>query len=185
VVRTVRSDAMKKAVFLSVLASLAAFGSAAAQETGCPASPPAQVYAAYVKAVQLELNLVNFDAGPPNGETSPKTTEAVSDYQRQAGLPVDGCITQTLVDRLRFVLPKTVKPRGSHAKPDVVEAQTLLSRRGFYLGAVDGIAGRRTRAALHRFQEAAGLPAKAVIDSKTIESIKTADPTIRGDRAAP
>ena len=180
-----RAGAMKRTVILSVLASLALTGSAAAQEAGCPNPPPAQIYAAYVKAVQMELNLVNFDAGPPNGEASPKTAEAVRDYQREAGLTVDGCITQTLVDRLRFVLPKVVKPRGSNAKPEVVEVQTLLSRRGFYLGAVDGIAGRRTRAALHRFQEAAGLPATGAIDSQTAASIDKADPKIRGGTAAP
>lgn len=176
---------MRKTVFLSVLASFALAGTAAAQEGGCPAQPPAQIYAAYVKAVQLELNLVNFDAGPPNGETSLKTTEAVREYQREAGLTVDGCITQTLVDRLRFVLPKVVKPRPGSAKPDVIEVQTLLSRRGFYLGAVDGIAGSRTRAALRRFQKAAGLAETSAIDSETAKSIDKADPKIRGDTGSP
>ena len=174
---------MKKTAILPVLLVLSV--SAGAQEPGCPAAPPAQIYAAYVKDAQLELNLVNFDAGPPNGQVSPKTEQAVRDYQRRAGLPEDGCITQALVDRLRFVLPKTVNPRQGSANADVIEAQTLLSRRGFYLGAVDGIEGRQTRAALRRFQKAANLPATGQIDSEMLESIKTADPKIRGDNAAP
>ncbi len=146
---------------------------------------PPQIYAAYVKTVQLELNLNNFDAGQPDGVASAKTHEAVRAYQASAGLPVDGCIGQSLVDHLQFVLPKTVKPRGSRAKPEVIEAQTLLSRRGYYLGAVDGIEGRLTRAALRRFQRDAGLPETGAIDGTLIAKIKSADPAIRGDKSAP
>lgn len=175
---------MKKALLAAVLI-LFAGAPALAQEGACPDSVPAQIYAAYVKTVQIELNLNNFDAGRPDGVASPETLEAVRAYQTRAGLTADGCITQSLVNRLQFVLPKTVNPRSGHAKPAVIEAQTLLTRRGFYLGAVDGIEGRLTRAALRRFQRGAGLPETGAIDETLIAQIKNADPAIRGDKAAP
>lgn len=174
---------MKRIILTAILILFAS--AAMAQESGCPAAVPPQIYAAYVKRAQLELNLNNFDAGRPDGVASPKTVEAVRAYQRSAGLAADGCITQSLVDHLQFVLPKTVKPRLSRAKPEVIEAQTLLTRRGYYLGTVDGIEGRMTRAALRRFQKDAGLPETGAIDESLIAEIKSADPTIRGDKRAP
>lgn len=174
---------MIKTLFSAILI-LFAGGSALAQEGECPASVPAQIYAAYVKTAQIELNLNNFNAGRPDGVASPETYEAVRAYQSRAGLTVDGCITQSLVDRLQFVLPKVVNPRSSRAKPEVIEAQTLLTRRGYYLGAVDGIEGRQTRAALRRFQRDTGLPETGGIDETLIKAIKNADPAVRGDKPA-
>lgn len=170
---------MKKIILTAALIVLS--GGALAQDGGCPQNVPRQVYAAYVEAVQVELALNNFDAGPPDGAVSPKTREAVRAYQRAAGLPADGCITQSLVDHLRFVLPKTVKPRSSRADPQVIEAQTLLTRRGYYLGGVDGIEGRLTRAAVRRFQRDAGLPETGAVDEPLIAEIKNADPSVRGN----
>lgn len=173
---------MKNTLLAAILVLFA--GGAAAQDADCPPGVPAQIYAAYVKTVQLELNLNNFDAGRPDGEVSPETLEAVRAYQTRAGLPADGCITAALVDHLQFVLPKTINPRSSRAKPAVIEAQTLLTRRGYYLGAVDGIEGRQTRAALRRFQRDAGLPQTGTINETLLATIQSADPTIRGDRPA-
>lgn len=54
-----------------------------------------------VRQVQGWLNALRFDAGPPDGKISNRTTEAVRKYQKQKGLPVDGKITEALRDRLR------------------------------------------------------------------------------------
>jgi peptidoglycan hydrolase-like protein with peptidoglycan-binding domain len=152
----------------------------------CPgeAMAPAMLEA-YVKGIQRELAIHNYDPGPPEGTLSVRTRRAIHEYQRDAGLPVDGCVDQALLDHLNFVLPKVTRPRPAAAKPVVIEVQTLLTRRGYALGSVDGVAGSKTRAALRRFQEDARLAVGGPIDEALLERIKSADPGIRGDREPP
>jgi peptidoglycan hydrolase-like protein with peptidoglycan-binding domain len=142
------------------------------------------MYAAYVAGTQEELNVHGYDAGIPDGVLTAKTEAAIRQYQRDAGLPVDGCATKALLDHMKFVLPKVERPRREDAEPIVVEIQTLLTRRGYYLGPVDGIPGRRTQAAAARFAEHAGIATSGAIDRELAEQIKSADPGVRGDRGA-
>jgi len=174
---------MKKSIglLLTALLVLAARAQAETPPSACGAGVPDQIYTAYVRTAQTELNLHGYDAGPPNGDATPKTQAAVRSYQKDAKLPADGCVSKGLVDHLQFVLPKVEKARGSRAKPLVVEAQTLLTRRGYYIGAVDGVAGLRTREAVRRFQEDAKITATGAIDPALVDVIKSAAPTIRGD----
>lgn len=169
-------------VAMLVLVPLAARGET--QPAACGAGVPEQIYAAYVRTAQTELNLHGYDAGRPDGQASLKTEAAVRDYQRDARLPVDGCVSKGLVDHLQFVLPRVEKARGARATPLVIEAQTLLTRRGYYIGAVDGIEGTRTREAVRRFHEGAKLKTTGTIDQSLVDAIKSADPAIRGDTTA-
>jgi peptidoglycan hydrolase-like protein with peptidoglycan-binding domain len=164
------------------------FGAAAQAQTQpapCGFGMPDNIYKAYVRTAQLELNLHGYDAGMPDGNATAKTEQAVRDYQRDAKLAEDGCVTKGLVDHLQFVLPKVEKPLGPRSKPLVVEAQTLLSRRGYYIGAVDGVDGGRTRAAARRFLADAKASGSGAVDQALVDSLKSADPAIRGDGAAP
>lgn len=174
---------MRKTIRLGLAAILASIATAAyAQpQNPCAAGVPDQIYVAYVRTAQLELNLHGYDAGRPDGEASLKTQAAVRAYQKDAHLPADGCVSKGLVDHLQFVLPRVEKARGTRAKPLVAEAQTLLTRRGYYIGAVDGIDGARTREALRHFQEDAKLTPTGSIDRSAVDAIKSADPAIRGD----
>jgi len=174
---------MKNGIFLSFAALLlaAAPAEAGTAPASCGSGVPEQIQAAYVRTVQMELNIHGYDAGRPDGQASLKTQAALRDYQRDAHLPVDGCVTQALLDHLQFVLPKVEKSRTSRAKPAVVEAQTLLTRRGYYAGPVDGVAGSRTREAARRFQEAAKLPVTGTADQALVDALKSAAPLIRGD----
>ena len=168
-------------VLLTALLVFATKAQAEMPTSTCSSGVPDQIYAAYVRTAQTELNLHGYDAGPPNGDATLKTQAAVRDYQKDAKLPVDGCVSKGLVDHLQLVLPKVEKARGTRSKPLVVEAQTLLTRRGYYIGAVDGVAGLRTREAVRRFQEDAKMTATGAIDQPLVDAIKAADPAIRGD----
>ena len=148
----------------------------------CPSDVGPHMYAAYVAGTQEELNVHGYDAGMPDGVVTAKTEAAIRQYQRDAGLPADGCVTKALLDHMKFVLPKVERPRREDAEPIIVEVQTLLTRRGYYLGPVDGIAGRRTEAAAARFAQDAGLATSGAIDRELVEQIKSADPGVRGDR---
>jgi hypothetical protein len=54
-----------------------------------------------VRQVQSWLHALHFNAGAADGRLGRRTAEAVRQYQKQRGLPVDGKITEALRDRLR------------------------------------------------------------------------------------
>ena len=111
-----------------------------------------------VEGIQRELAVNGFDPGAIDGRFGPKTSEAIRAYQRAAKLPLTGCPSQDLLDHVSFHLPK-VYSRSRPATPTPeVEVQEGLTMRGFYVGAVDGRIGERTRAAVRRYQQEANLP---------------------------
>jgi hypothetical protein len=57
--------------------------------------------------------------------------------------------------------PATVSGAAPLTKTEIAELQNLLARRGFDIGAADGIAGPKTRAALRALETQAGWPAQA------------------------
>ena len=68
-----------------------------------PAQPttPAVTPSASVKKLQQELGQLNYYEGPVDGIMGPQTTAAISDLQRQAGLPQTGTMnaaTQKALD---------------------------------------------------------------------------------------
>lgn len=52
------------------------------------------------------------------------------------------------------------------------QIQTALKNAGYYTGAIDGKIGRKTRAAIKKFQAANGLKADGVVGKKTSEALK-------------
>lgn len=136
---------------------------------------------AYIRGIQEELTGHGYDPGPIDGTLGPRTKRAIHEYQRDAGLPVDGRATKELLDHLKFALPKVYKgEQGPAYDQDLVIAiQEELSDRGYYLGAMDGIPGPQTRAAVRLFQEEAGLPVTGVVDERLLGELRAADPEIR------
>ena len=55
-----------------------------------------------IRAVQSKLNELGFDAGSADGIVGPKTRAAISAYQQQHNLPVDGQISNELLKALGF-----------------------------------------------------------------------------------
>lgn len=153
------------------------------EAAACGASRmPSGTYRAYVKGVQEELPRHGYDAGSPDGTPGARTEAAIRRYQRDAGLPVDGCVSKELLDHLKFHLPK-VYARGTPPQAAVgLAVQQELARRGYYLGAIDGKVGPRTQSAARDFQKDAGLTVNGVVDQGLLEQLKTADPSIRAHR---
>ena len=61
--------------------------------------------------------------------------------------------------------------RSSKDKEKIREVQTCLKNAGFYHGEIDGVKGRKTRAAIKKFQKANSLSADGVIGKKTWEAL--------------
>lgn len=108
--------------------------------------------AALVKATQQELAISGFDAGKPDGTYGSGTAQAIRAYQKAAGMPVTGCPSQLLLERLRFGMPKVYSPTRPQAPSDVVMVQEELLRRGYWTGPADGRAGKLTQEAIRQFQ---------------------------------
>lgn len=136
-------------------------GAAGARDAGLPLVRVQAVPTmdeAYIRAAQKELRGHGYLAGPVDGVYGPQTRAAVRAYQRDAGLTVTGVADQALVDHLMFAQPKVTRFAVPAPSP-TLEIQRDLAKRGYYLGAVDGIAGPQTRDAIQRFLADARLTA--------------------------
>ena len=154
-------------------------GSMAAAETRVDQMEPA-TQRAYVLGIQEELLAHGYHVGPIDGAIGKKTKGAIRQYQRDAGLPVNGVATKELLDHLKFSLPK-VYARGTVIDPDplVRDIQTALHQRGYYPGVLDGRYGPLTKAAIAAFQADAGLSVDGQANSAFLEALRNADPGLR------
>lgn len=61
--------------------------------------------------------------------------------------------------------------RSSKDREKIKEIQACLKNAGFYHGEIDGVKGRKTRAAIKKFQKANGLTADGAVGKKTWEAL--------------
>jgi len=71
---------------------------------------PPDMFRAFVSGTQEALNEHGFKAGGVDGKMGSRTQSAIRSYQRAAKLPVDGCVSQELLDHLNFAQPKVYAP---------------------------------------------------------------------------
>lgn len=125
-----------------------------------------------VEGIQRELAVNGFDPGGIDGRFGPKTSEAIRTYQRAARLPVTGCPSQELLDHVSFHLPKVfARSRPATPTPET-EVQEGLTMRGFYVGAVDGRIGSRTRDAIRQYQREANLPVDGQVTPELAQQLR-------------
>jgi len=153
-----------------------------------------QMRQAYIVGIQEELAAHGYRAGPADGRIGWETQRAVERYQRDAGLPVDGVLSNTLLDHLKFAKPEIYAhgpatpayESGRHSAYErdreallVRDVQSELRTLGYYHGAIDGIAGPNTRAALRRFRIDAGLPPENGVSDETLRELRAASLGVR------
>ena len=122
---------------------------------------------AYVRAIQRELAALGYSPGAADGVEGPRTRRAISAYQRAAGLRETGRASRELLDYMKFSAP-----RPGSGPAGIAEIQRLLAARGYYDGAIDGLAGPKTRSAIRRFQRDSGLAATGVIDRSLTRALR-------------
>ena len=111
-----------------------------------------------VKHLQQNLIGLGFLTGEADGKFGSKTEAAVSAFQKEFGLTVDGSAgyaTQTAV------------------RNAIVRLQVELSNAGFNPGGADGHFGSNTQAALKAYQKARGLEVSGIADARTWSEINS------------
>jgi peptidoglycan hydrolase-like protein with peptidoglycan-binding domain len=136
-----------------------------------------------VAAAQVALRAHGYYPGPVDGLAGPITSRAVRAYQRRVGLAADGIVgprTRTALGRLgRPGFGSRTLRRGAMGW-DVSYLQFALRAQGFTPGAVDGRFGRRTEAAVSRFQSAFALEVDGIAGPRTLRALSRATRSERG-----
>ena len=140
---------------------------------------PPIMESAYIRGIQQELALHGYRPGAVDGTLGGGTRRAIRDYQRDAGLKVDGEASRELLDHLKFAQPKVRKRIKETPGKFAVQVQLELKARGYYRATVDGITGPKTRAAIRAFQKDIGLPVTGSIDRNLLNELRAAAPDVR------
>ena len=155
-------------------------GGAAADSAAAAAAQPT-VYSGSrgesVKTLQERLNAKGYNAGSVDGIFGKNTQAAVMAFQKANGLAADGIVGKLTWAKLydtTAALPAASTATGTQpmvyrgSRGDAVRRlQELLNKKGFDCGAVDGIFGSKTYAAVVAFQKANGLGADGIVGPLT------------------
>ena len=119
-----------------------------------------------VKEFQTLVTNKGFSCGTIDGKYGDKCVEACKNFQKSAGLSVDGMCgdkTWAALEGRRMLKVTSPLMRGD----DVKEFQTLVKNKGFNPGTIDSIYGNNSKSACVAFQKASGLSADGICGDKT------------------
>ncbi|MGE0716731.1 MAG: peptidoglycan-binding protein [Alphaproteobacteria bacterium] len=80
-----------------------------------PPSRPILQHHELVLRIQDELESRGYRPGPDDGVLDLQTVDAIRQYQRDAGLPIDGEATQNLLDHMLYSQPRIVARPGTYS----------------------------------------------------------------------
>ncbi|MBD2176741.1 peptidoglycan-binding protein [Pseudanabaena sp. FACHB-1998] len=133
-----------------------------------------------VKYVQSLLAKNGFDPGAIDGVAGASTKNAILRAQKTYGLNTDGIAGGQTIAALENggtssleIKDKTALKETAPASSTVMNLQKLLADRGFYNGAVDGIMGNQTRAAIIAAQKAYNLVPDGIAGSQTLAALES------------
>jgi peptidoglycan hydrolase-like protein with peptidoglycan-binding domain len=131
-----------------------------------------------VREVQRRLNRLGYGTGAVDGLFGPITDAAVRRFQSDSRLAVDGVVGRRTLGQLRSRSRQQERllARGSGfadagASERVRNLQKRLNRLGHGAGAVDGLFGARTDAAVRRFQGATSLAVDGIVGPRTLRAL--------------
>jgi len=102
-------------------------------------------------------------------------------------LLLSACETMTELDRSisKSLKNFTSTQSKSRFSKQVYEAQILLAQKGYSVGTADGVYGKKTAAALTKFQQDNGLPVTSVVDDKTLSVLRAPKEQVIQESTAP
>ena len=129
--------------------------------------------------IQQFLSNNGFNPGPIDGQSGPKTKEAISSFQRENGLLADGIVGNRTKAKMRSYTGcesanACVARDNRSAKLDTIsDIQTYLANNGFNPGIIDGKMGSYTKEAIKAFQRKVGLIPDGVAGNRTKAEMKS------------
>ena len=129
--------------------------------------------------IQQFLANNGFNPGPIDGQTGPKTTNAIISFQKENGLLADGIAGNKTKAAMRaYTGCKSenvcIARDNRSAKLDsVADIQTFLANNGFNPGIIDGKIGSYTKEAIKSFQRKVGLIPDGVVGARTKSEMKS------------
>ncbi len=147
-----------------------------------PKSNVASTKSESIKNLQQLLSDRGFYGGVIDGVSGPMTQEAIILAQKSYGLVADGVAgSQTLaalesgsnVVAISYKPPVSQETTSNVADNSIKKGQTLLSELGLYDGAIDGVQGSTTTAAIKKAQALYRLPVDGVLNSQTMAALQS------------
>ena len=158
----------------SAIATTAVAASPASSHIAAPATDPAPPLAKLgdtsptVKKMQKALIRIGLLArGSADGFFGPTSEAAVTVFQQQRGLTVNGTLDVPTATVLRVVKATTILSKGARGEAVRVIQQQLLALGIPIKAGADGIFGKSTVKALKTFQRSRGLPRSGKLDAGT------------------
>ncbi len=102
-------------------------------------------------SVETELTRHGYKTGPVDGTMDTQTAAAISKYQTDTGMAVNGNASADLLASLEDSNARNV------TQADIRDIERRLNRRGYAVGTVDGVIDAQTTAAIKSYQGDAGL----------------------------
>lgn len=127
-----------------------------------------------IKSLQIELARHGLDVGPADGIVSPKTREAIAEYQRQMSLEVTGQPSQLLLDHLELTQPlreASATPENGKMIRLVATVQKQLASLGYSISTPNGVVTGETRDAIAKFERETGLPVTGEVSFKLVQRL--------------
>ena len=129
--------------------------------------------------IQQFLSNNGFNPGPIDGQSGPKTSNAIIAFQKENGLLADGIAGNKTKAAMRaYTGCKSenfcIARDNRSAKLDsIADVQTYLANNGFNPGIIDGKMGSYTREAIKAFQRKVGLIPDGVAGARTKSEMKS------------
>ena len=129
--------------------------------------------------IQQFLSNNGFNPGPIDGQSGPKTKNAIISFQKENGLLADGIAGNKTKAAMRaYTGCKSenfcIARDNRSAKLDsIADVQTYLANNGFNPGIIDGKMGSYTREAIKSFQRKVGLIPDGVAGTRTKSEMKS------------
>lgn len=159
--------------------------------SGHAQTPPVLLYTqalspAATILIQQKLQQAGVHAGQTDGIWGPDSQAALERFQQTRNLQVTGQLNQATAATLGVAPAELLAARPAQppaaassgvAMPEVVSqaavrnVQQRLRSLGFYRGAIDGLWGPGTQAAIERFQQGRGLQSSGQVNPATLQAL--------------
>ena len=129
--------------------------------------------------IQQFLSNNGFNPGPIDGQSGPKTKNAIISFQKENGLLADGIAGNKTKAAMRaYTGCKSenfceARDNRSAKLDSIADVQTYLANNGFNPGIIDGKMGSYTREAIKAFQRKVGLIPDGVAGARTKSEMKS------------